>query len=197
MENWRQFVKESEQEEELLEEGWKEWLLPVLMATNLGVGAINTAQAAPKAAKSQVQQIVVRGGMTQAQKNKLLKMEGNLKLLLADLNGVHRDHSDMSLTRSVRNMNMRILGMKSKDWPLMHVITMKELKDFLATGKVPDIKEPAKKKPKEKSWTDKLDNWAYDVGQGMRRGLKWVDRKSPIGANTGWFDDDKAPPRPH
>ncbi len=197
MENWRGY-KKSLKNEHVLEEGWKEWLLPVIMATNLSLGAPSASHAAPKKqAKAQVQQIIVRGGMTQRQKNKLLKMEGNLRLLLADLNGVHRDHSDMGLARSVRQMNMRILGMKSEDWPLMHVITMKELKDFLATGRVPEIKEPVKKKPKEKSWTDKLDNWAYDVGQGMRRGLKWVDRKSPIGANTGWFDDDKAPPRPH
>tara|TARA_B100001094_G_scaffold241721_1_gene237636 strand:+ start:61 stop:654 length:594 start_codon:yes stop_codon:yes gene_type:complete len=197
MENWRSFIESSDKEEEILEEGWKEWLLPVLMATNLTLGSPSASQAAPKErAKSQVQQIIVRGGMSQKQKNKLLKMEGNLRLLLVDLNGQHRKRLDSQLTRSVRSMNMRILGMKPQDWPYTHVITMKELKDFLATGKLPEIKEPAKKKPKEKSWTDNLDNWAYDVGQGMRKGLKWVDRKSPIGANTGWFDDDKAPPRP-
>ena len=123
-------------------------------------------------------------------------MPRNLRLLLKDLNGpLERDHSNMSMT--LRSANMRILGMKEKDFPSNREITMQELKDFLATGKIPAAKEPTKKKDKELSWTDKLDNWAYDVGQGMRKGLKWVDRKSPIGANTGWFDDDKAPPRPH
>ena len=192
MENWRKFIN-AQQEEELLEEGWKEWLLPVLMATNLTMGAPSTSHAAPT--KGQVQRILVNGKMTQKQKNKLLKMERSLKMLLDDLNGPHNTTGDIGLSRSVRSMNMRIIGMKKEDWPLMHVITMQELKNFLATGEVPTISEPAGEKPKSKSWTDKLDDFAYDVGQGMRKGLKWVDRSSPVGQNTGWFDDDKAPKR--
>ena len=72
----------------------------------------------------------------------------------------------------------------------MQKVSKQELKTFLETGK-----GPGKKKPKEKSFGDQVDDFAHDVGQGIRKGLKWVDRESPVGQNTGWFDDSKAPKR--
>ena len=180
MENWRQFIKEAGQEEKMLEEGWKEWLLPVLMATNLSVGTMNTAQARPsKSTKAQVQKIVVRGGMTQAQKNKLLKMPTNLRMLLKDLNApLKRNYDNMSM--SVRQMNMRILGMKGKDFPAYHEITMQELKDFLASGKKPVVKKPPVEKTKEKG----------GFLSKVKGALRYLDRDSAIGLDTGWFDDN-------
>lgn len=178
MESWRQFVEETNSEEKILEEGWKKWLLPVIMATNLSVGSMNTVQAAPK--KADVQRMIIRGGMTQTQKNKLLKMPRQLNMLLGDLNEPLRNgYKDLSV--SVRNMNMRIIGMKQKDFPLNREISMQELKDFLAKGKIPVIKI-AKKKNKKKEKGGFLSK--------VKGAFRYLDRESPIGLDTGLFDDD-------
>ena len=52
LENWREYLSE---EEETLEEGWKDWLLAAIMGLNALAGGIPTAQAASKPVPVQVQ----------------------------------------------------------------------------------------------------------------------------------------------
>jgi hypothetical protein len=198
MENWRRFSAQTEPE--LLEDGFKEWALPLLMAAGITAGS-PSASAAPRESevRNTVQRIVVRGGMNQSQKNKLLKMSGVLRMTLRQLNDTHpnnlKDKSPVSrrLDGSFRSTKMRLLGMKPQDWPRDHLVTMQELVDFLKTGKKPVI-QPTPPAPAKDSLSDKVGDVAYDIGQGVRKGLDYVD-KSPVGLKTGWFDAKNAPER--
>ena len=163
-------------------------LAAAILAPTAGV---SSAEAAPRA---KVERMLVKGKMTKAQKRRLANSPRWLKMELRSLN----DHleakvNNLDLERSTRDLALRVMGASEKDFPFGQVTTEQELKTFLLTGKGPGRK--AKPAAKSKSFLDKVDDFASDVGQGMRKGLKYLDRESPIGANTGWFDDDKAPKR--
>ena len=172
------------------------------MGAGIMVGGATQADAAPseRDVKNTVQRVIVKGGMTQEQKNKLLKMPGALRLMLRSLNGPHKTNykrTSGSIARSVRDAEMRIIGMKSRDWPIEHIITMEELIAFLTRGEVPDKEtmssalEPEQKP--EKSIGDQIDDTAWSIGNMIRKGLQSID-KSSIGLKTGWFDEPA--PRP-
>ena len=184
---------------ELIEEGFLQDLgarssnvikgLALAAAILAPMAPVSKAEAAPK---NKVERMLIRGEMTAKQKKKLVQNDAWLNLTLDSLN----DHInakgaiDSQLQLSSRDTQLKILGATTKDFPLMQKVSKQELKTFLETGK-----GPGKKKPKEKSFGDQVDDFAHDVGQGIRKGLKWVDRESPVGQNTGWFDDSKAPKR--
>ena len=140
------------------------------------------AAAAPKA---KVERMIINGKMTAKQKKRLANHKEFLNMKVDVLN----KNSDVrkQLQRSVRSMELRIIGASEKDFPMGQEVSAEELRTFLLTGKAPG-KKAAKKS--DRSWTDSVSDFASDAVDATRKGLKYLDRDSPIGLNTGLFDKE-------
>ena len=134
------------------------------------------AEAAPKA---KIEQMVVKGKMTDAQKKKLAQSDRFLDMELRALNEHLESERITGLDRSSRDMSLRMLGATSEDFPMGQEVTKEELIKFLLTGESPGQKEPEEEEEEDiyadseymKNVDAFLDD-AEDAGRQMKGAAK-------------------------
>ena len=155
-----------------------------LTAAILGAGAAGpggSAEAAPRN-KAAVEQMIIKGKMTASQKKRLANHPQWLKMTLKNLNDhLNPQKRNWNMSRASRDLQLKVLGASDVEFPFGQETTLEELKTFLLTGKAPG-KKAAPAAEKEKG------GWGF--ADPLRKGLKYLDRDSPVGLGTGWFDKE-------
>lgn len=150
-----------------------------LAAAILGGGALGPGGSAEAAPKAKVERMLIQGKMTDKQKLKLAKHDKWIKITLNDLNKHLTSKGNKGMQRRTRDLTLQIMGATSRDFPFGQEVTKEELVTYLTTGKAPGKKAQPKADSEDGSW---------GFADPLRKGLKYLDRDSPIGLDTGLFD---------